>query len=1025
MVEMSKRRWPLLLDMTKEECKQSLRALELSAYSHVVSVLRAQGDLTKDKRKLLSDLQASFSVSLERHRAEIRRAVNDEKLNTIAEMLCGPNTEVEWAIEGRRLVPLMPRVPPQTAYTAIATRMAQLYHGINSTMPPPAATAMFGKMDDIGAESDDTDSEEETEGMRFLQGSMVPQQYNSDMGSYTTLPMSQARLSRAAQKENRDSKDIREVASTPVSSSGSGIVTPSSNSTGSDRRKRKRSTSTDTNLPPPPPPPTPPTLPPPPPPPLPPPPPPPPVTPQQQQQQQQHPLPSQQNVGSTKHLPGGALTRSINPPPMKITVTGNVTRGIPGTTTSLAGHTQKVILVSTSGASSGGGGGMYQRSLSVPVMKNLTTGGGITPAVVRGIPTGPNNVASGLSQASKGSTSSGSGGPTGSAMVPSHSLQGGAASGGATYSSASALSGASSGVSNLPGSGNSYLSRARPPRIPSGTMQTRPRQRSNSLVMASEASAQGGRGEGTPLGSSGGGNIGASGTSNSLGGSGVSSGPAGVSSLGSSGQVMGHQTIQVRPGGVHTTTPTKPSAAIQIRQEGGAKIITHTVTSTNSGGTNTSAVGPATTGRLLSRPPTVPSVSGGSGPLYVVTTNSGTISVVTRTVAAGQGSGPRVVTVNTISAPKTSVGAVRSSPPASIVSSVPKTVAAVRSSPPASIVSTMPKTVQTVRVTPQGQGIRPVNKSNVIVVHKGAHTATTRPMNVHAVRDTPTKITIGRNVGVSAMSTNSAVIQKPTVPRVSGPTTTLASSSTGPSNTPASSQGSVIVVDLSQEGGSVGSNNALAGILQATGILGSGTQASAGGNANSISSSGSSDLQNSLISSSTTLVSQNAKTPTSVSDGSNTKVVARTNSSSNQERVGVGSNSNSSSSSSTSSSSSEGGEGNEWLGLGLDGVDSVSSEHSLPEGQMQMLEEAVEILGRGDRESARNILRQAGIELLDSDVEQTVQFLLASSSGTGWWEHGRPDGWIGGAVVIRTNNYNRTPGGCHSWNTRCRRRRGR
>lgn len=34
-----------------------------------------------------------------------------------------------------------------------------------------------------------------------------------------------------------------------------------------------------------------------------------------------------------------------------------------------------------------------------------------------------------------------------------------------------------------------------------------------------------------------------------------------------------------------------------------------------------------------------------------------------------------------------------------------------------------------------------------------------------------------------------------------------------------------------------------------------------------------------------------------------------------------------------------------------------------------MLEEAVEILGRGDKESARNLLRQAGIELLDSPGE--------------------------------------------------------
>lgn len=44
-------------------------------------------------------------------------------------------------------------------------------------------------------------------------------------------------------------------------------------------------------------------------------------------------------------------------------------------------------------------------------------------------------------------------------------------------------------------------------------------------------------------------------------------------------------------------------------------------------------------------------------------------------------------------------------------------------------------------------------------------------------------------------------------------------------------------------------------------------------------------------------------------------------------------------------------------------------------------EEAVEILGRGDKESARNLLRQAGIELLDSPgdgvriVERKFQLL--------------------------------------------------
>jgi hypothetical protein len=46
--------------------------------------LRAQGELNKDRRKLLEDLSALMKISPERHKAEIRRAVNDEKLGCIA-----------------------------------------------------------------------------------------------------------------------------------------------------------------------------------------------------------------------------------------------------------------------------------------------------------------------------------------------------------------------------------------------------------------------------------------------------------------------------------------------------------------------------------------------------------------------------------------------------------------------------------------------------------------------------------------------------------------------------------------------------------------------------------------------------------------------------------------------------------------------------------------------------------------------------------------------------------------------------
>lgn len=55
---------------------------------------------------------------------------------------------------------------------------------------------MFLSISDLGAESEDTDSEEETEGLRYIAGAMVPPQYNSDQGSYTTLPLSQARLAK-------------------------------------------------------------------------------------------------------------------------------------------------------------------------------------------------------------------------------------------------------------------------------------------------------------------------------------------------------------------------------------------------------------------------------------------------------------------------------------------------------------------------------------------------------------------------------------------------------------------------------------------------------------------------------------------------------------------------------------------------------------------------------------------------------------------------------------------------------------
>uniref|UniRef100_A0A8C0JND9 EMSY transcriptional repressor, BRCA2 interacting n=1 Tax=Canis lupus dingo TaxID=286419 RepID=A0A8C0JND9_CANLU len=89
-----------------------------------------------------SSIMAIFfhSISTERHRAEVRRAVNDERLTTIAHNMSGPNSSSEWSIEGRRLVPLMPRLVPQTAFTVTANAVANAAIQHNASLPVPAET---------------------------------------------------------------------------------------------------------------------------------------------------------------------------------------------------------------------------------------------------------------------------------------------------------------------------------------------------------------------------------------------------------------------------------------------------------------------------------------------------------------------------------------------------------------------------------------------------------------------------------------------------------------------------------------------------------------------------------------------------------------------------------------------------------------------------------------------------------------------------------------------------------------------
>lgn len=59
---------------------------ELESYSNVVGAFRAQGTLNADKLRILKELQEVFHISEARHKAEVRRVVNDESLSTIAKM---------------------------------------------------------------------------------------------------------------------------------------------------------------------------------------------------------------------------------------------------------------------------------------------------------------------------------------------------------------------------------------------------------------------------------------------------------------------------------------------------------------------------------------------------------------------------------------------------------------------------------------------------------------------------------------------------------------------------------------------------------------------------------------------------------------------------------------------------------------------------------------------------------------------------------------------------------------------------
>ncbi|KAJ9583257.1 hypothetical protein L9F63_022390 [Diploptera punctata] len=287
--------WPMILDMSRDECKRILRRLELEAYGNLVSVLRAQGYLSKEKRKLLQDLASTLNISMERHKAEVRRAVNDEKLATIAEHIAGPNTGTDWAIEGRRLIPLMPRLVPQTAFTALANNVANIAAAENAKLPPPSNTV-----------------KKNTPG--FV-----------DPGLEPSTPEPSKTAQRSGSPVVNKEQDLEEDEELEDKS-----------------KKRRRSSSADGQAP--------------------------------------SPTPPPAKVANiTAALPQAqpqaqTTTRTVSFPvgmtPVKITLTATPARSTV-TTTTAASTTQKVIIVSSSTAS--GSPSILQRSLSVPIVKTVST----------------------------------------------------------------------------------------------------------------------------------------------------------------------------------------------------------------------------------------------------------------------------------------------------------------------------------------------------------------------------------------------------------------------------------------------------------------------------------------------------------------------------------------------------------------------------------------------------------------------------------------------------------------------------
>ena len=80
---------------------------------------------------------------MERHRCEVRRALNDEELFTIAYNITESDVCHEWTREARKLIKWMPHLDPITAFSALANSCANVEASRNESLPEPSTTRSF------------------------------------------------------------------------------------------------------------------------------------------------------------------------------------------------------------------------------------------------------------------------------------------------------------------------------------------------------------------------------------------------------------------------------------------------------------------------------------------------------------------------------------------------------------------------------------------------------------------------------------------------------------------------------------------------------------------------------------------------------------------------------------------------------------------------------------------------------------------------------------------------------------------